>query len=380
MPSLPSFANEHIEITKQSNRLRVLKDSERQAGVEVVRDGKRLISFSCNDYFGLSQHPEVINAAQEATARYGTSAAASRLVTGNHPLYQQFESHLARHKQQEAALVVGSGYLANIGVIPALVDSKDLIIADKLIHACMVDGAQLSGASLHRFSHNNLERCEALLQKHRHQHRHCLMLTETVFSMDGDRAPMAELLQLAERYDAWLLADDAHGLGIVPPVVHENYIQIGTLSKGLGSYGGYVTGSQAVIDYLVTSARSVIFSTGLPPAVVAAADAALALLTPERVNAALDNARMFTSLAKLPEAQSTIVPWIIGEEKAALAAAQQLEEAGFLVSAIRPPTVPPGTARLRFTFSALHTQEDVERVVEQIQCCHLPIKLACDKA
>ncbi len=363
MPSLTSFAREHIVIAEEANRLRVLKTTERQEGIAVVRGSKQLISFSCNDYFGLSQHPDVIKAAQDATARYGAGAAASRLVTGNHPLYEEFESHLARHKQQEAALVVGSGYLANIGVIPALVGEGDLIIADKLIHACMIDGARLSGATLHRFAHNNLERCEALLQKHRHQHKHCLIMTETVFSMDGDRAPIAELLQLAECYDAWLLADDAHGLGVVPTLTHENYVQIGTLSKGLGSYGGYVTGSQVLKDYLVTTARSVIFSTGLPPAAIAAADTALGLLTPERVETALSNARYFASLAQLPEAQSTIVPWVMGEESAALAASQALEDAGFLVSAIRPPTVPPGTARLRFTFSSLHTREQVERVV-----------------
>ncbi|MFZ4125683.1 MAG: aminotransferase class I/II-fold pyridoxal phosphate-dependent enzyme [Rickettsiales bacterium] len=348
---LKDFAERHQQ--------RVLRDSTRTDGIYVERAGKKYISFSCNDYLGLSQHPKVIEAAIEATKAYGVGAGASRLITGNHPLYAQLEKTIAHKKKTEAALVLGSGYLTNLGVIPALVGKGDLIIADKLVHACIIDGAQLSGATLKRFKHNDMEDLARLLAS-RSDYENCLIVTDHVFSMDGDIAPLKAMRALADKHDAWLMADDAHGLGIITPEA-EPHIWMGTLSKAAGSYGGYIAASQKVIDYLITSARSFIFSTGLPPATLAAANEALKLMTPELATKALANAKRFN-----PNAQTTIVPVILGDEIAALEKSKQLEAAGLLVQAIRPPTVPAGTARLRVAFSALHSEAMVDDLLKAL--------------
>jgi 8-amino-7-oxononanoate synthase len=331
-----------------------------------------LLSFSCNDYLNLSRHPAIIKAAVEAAQRYGVGAGASRLVTGNHPLYDELESRLARLKGTEAACVFGSGYLANIGIIPALAGAGDLILVDELSHACIHAGAKLSGASVQRYRHGDVGHAEALLAEHRGGHAHALIATDGVFSMDGDLAPLEELSALAKRHDAWLLADDAHGLGVVGHGRGSSYanggadvpLQMGTLSKAVGAYGGYLCASQAVIDLMHTRARPFIYSTGLPPPVVAAAIAALDLIEGDRAltEEPLRKARLFSRALNLPEAQSAIVPVIVGEAEAALAASEMLEAEGFLVVAIRPPTVPVGTARLRFAFTAQHPEADIERL------------------
>jgi 8-amino-7-oxononanoate synthase len=332
----------------------------------VRRDGRDLISFSGNDYLGLSQHPAVLAAAREALERNGAGAGASRLVTGDHPLYGELEALLAEMKGTEAACVFGSGYLANIGIIPALADAGDLILADRLAHACMLDGARLSGASLMRFAHNSLEHCEALLKAHRADYANCLILTETVFSMDGDRAPVSRLAQLAAQYDAWLMTDDAHGLGVIHDTLPDAKatLQMGTLSKAAGSYGGYVCASRAVIDLLKTSARSLMFSTALPPPVLAASIVALKIIRDDAqlTRRPLEKARLFTRLLARDPAPSAIIPVILGEVERALEASAMLEEHGYLAACIRPPTVPPGTARLRFAFSAQHEDTHIEEV------------------
>lgn len=332
-----------------------------------MRAEKSLISFSSNDYLGLSQHPEVIKAAVETTHQYGTGAGASRLVTGNHPLYAELEATLAHWKKSEACLVFGSGYLANLGVIPALVGKGDGIFADRLVHASLLDGARLSGADILRCTHNNMEHLESLLKTHRTTYRHCLILVESVYSMDGDCAPLDLLSSLAKHYDAWLMVDDAHGLGMFAhdqDIYAKVDIYMGTLSKALGGYGGYICGSQTLINYLLTTARSFIYTTGLPPSVIASALAALRMIEsePEIAKKPLQKAKLFTDLLNLPEAQSCIVPLILHEEERVLAASDTLEKERFLVTAIRPPTVPPGTARLRFAFSALHKEEDIRRL------------------
>ncbi len=321
-----------------------------------------LVSFASNDYLGLCHHPQVIAAAQEALVE-GAGAGASRLVSGNHAYYAPLEAALATHKGKEAALVFGSGYLANLGTITALMGKGDLILADKLAHACILDGAQLSGATLKRFRHNDLAHAEALLSEHRAQYRHCLIVTEHIFSMDGDRAPLVELKTLSAQHASWLMVDDAHGLLDAPPIAAD--IWMGTLSKSLGAYGGYVAAAQPVIDLLTTSARPFIFSTGLPPSVCAAAHAALriAVCEPERRERALAHAQRVRYALGLPVAHSTIVPLILGSSEAALAAAAALRDAGLEVVAIRPPTVPPNTARLRLTLTAGHTDTDIDRLL-----------------
>jgi len=358
MPALASAAREKLQDLTDTCRKRVLMESHRGGDAIVMRGGRRLVSFSCNDYLGLSQHAAVKAAAMAAVEKYGAGAGASRLVTGNHPLYAELETNLAAWKGTQAALVFGSGYLANIGVIPAFTGKGDLLLADKLVHACLIDGAQLSGAKLIRFRHNDVGDCQRLLAAQRPQHRHCLIVTDEVYSMDGDQAPLAELSALAKAHDAWLMADGAHSFAAAHAPVD---VYTGTLSKALGSYGGYVAASRDVIDYLATGARSFMFSTGLPPAAIAAASAALAIVRSDAglVARPLAKARLFTGALGLPPAQSAIVPLVIGEEKRAVKAAQALEQEGYLVTAIRPPTVPLGASRLRFAFCAQHGEEDI---------------------
>ena len=371
MRSLDEFANGKLAALERA-RLRRTPVVTVRDGIYAERGGRRLLSFSCNDYLNLSRHPAIIKAAVDAAQRYGVGAGASRLVTGNHPLYDELESRLARLKGTEAACVFGSGYLANIGIIPALAGSGDLILVDELSHACIHAGAKLCGATVQRYRHGDVAHAEALLAEHRGRHAHALIATDGVFSMDGDLAPLEHLSALAKRHDAWLLVDDAHGLGVVGHGRGSAFanggaevpLQMGTLSKAVGAYGGYLCASQAVIDLMRTRARPFIYSTGLPPPVVAAAIAALDLIERDRslTDAPLRKARLFTRALNLPEAQSAIVPVIVGEAEAALAASEMLEAEGFLVVAIRPPTVPQGTARLRFAFTALHPESEIERL------------------
>jgi 8-amino-7-oxononanoate synthase len=377
MRSLDVFAWDKLAALEQQRLRRAPVVTERQ-GIYAERNGRRLLSFSCNDYLNLTHHPALIAAAVEATKHYGVGAGSSRLVTGNHPLYDELESRLARLKATETACVFGSGYLANTGIIPSLAGPDDLILVDELSHACINAGAKLSGANVHRYRHCDVEHAEALMAAHRANHPRALIVTDGVFSMDGDLAPLRELSRLAERFDAWLLADDAHGLGVVGGGRGSAFangkavdvpLQMGTLSKAIGGYGGYLCASQAVIDLMRTRARTFIYSTGLPPAVVAAAIAAIDVIEGDPAYAAepLRKARNFARATNLPEPQSAIVPVIVGETDAVLAASQLLEEEGFLVVAIRPPTVPQGTARLRFAFTAQHPDGDVERLAELVR-------------
>jgi 8-amino-7-oxononanoate synthase len=336
------------------------------------------MSFSCNDYLNLSHHPELKAAAASAIALYGVGAGASRLVTGSHPLFSELEMRLARLKGTEAACVFGSGYLANTGIIPALVGPADLILVDALAHACIMAGAKLSGATVMVFRHNDVDHVHSLLQANRARHCRCMIATDGVFSMDGDLAPLAALAELAEIYDAWLLSDDAHGIGVVGGGRGSGFaqgapvrvpLQMGTLSKALGSYGGYLCGSRAVIALMKTRARTLIYSTGLPPASVAAAIAALDIVEGDPVFAGLPlaKARRFTRRMQLPDATSPIVPVVIGGSREALDASGRLRDQGFLVVAIRPPTVPEGTARLRIAFTANHPDDEIDRLADAIR-------------
>ena len=380
MRSLDEFAAAKLSVLDQA-KLRRSPAVTARAGIWVERDGRRLLSFSCNDYLNLGQHPKIMAAAVEAIERYGVGAGASRLVTGNHPLYVTLEDRLARLKSADAACVFGSGYLANTGIIPALVGPDDLIVVDELSHACIHAGAKLSGAEIHRYRHADAAHAEALLAEHRSRKKRALIATDGVFSMDGDLAPLRELSAIANRFDAWLLSDDAHGLGVIGGGRGSTFanaggraaidvpLQMGTLSKAVGAYGGYLCASRPVIDLMRTRARTFIYSTGLPPAVVAAAIAALDIIENEQayVEEPLRKARLFTRALNLPEAQSAIVPVIVGETEAALSASELLRDEGFLVVAIRPPTVPVGTARLRFAFTAQHPEAEIERLAEIVR-------------
>jgi 8-amino-7-oxononanoate synthase len=367
MHSLDKFAAAKLSAIEERSLRRSLTVTERTTGVDVLRAGRRLVSFSCNDYLGLAQHPSVKAAAVEAVHQYGAGAAASRLVTGDHPLLGRLEVELARCKGKPAAIVFGSGYLANLGIPGALVGEGDLILIDELAHASMRAGARLSEARVLTFRHNDTSHLAHLLSEMRGGAGNVLIMTERIFSMDGDRAPICEMARLSAEADAWLMADDAHGFGVVE---HDGEVplDIGTLSKSLGSYGGYLCGSAPVVTLLQNRARSFVYSTGLPPASAAAALAALEVIEaePERRARPLMLARRFAKAMRLPQPQSAIVPMIVGTAERALALSAALERAGFLIVAIRPPTVPAGTSRLRFTFSAAHTETQVDALADAL--------------
>ena len=369
MPSLDEFARQKLGALERSHLRRTLIPTERLGALYVERQGRKLLSFSCNDYLGLTQHPALKAAAIAAIERHGVGAGASRLVTGDHPLYVELEQRLSRLKHSEAAAVFGSGYLANAGIAQALVGRGDVVLLDELSHSSLWTGARLSRAEVLPFRHNDVGHAAALLHQHRGAHRHALIITEGVFSMDGDRAPVAELSALATQFDAWLMVDDAHDLDFAAAASADVPLRIGTLSKALGGYGGYLCASQPVIDLVRNRARTLIYSTGLPPAVAGAAIAALDLIErePDRLTQPLQKARDFTRATGLPEAQSAIVPVVIGAADAALAASRLLEAEGYLAVAIRPPTVPEGTARLRLSFSAAHPDAEIARLAELVR-------------
>jgi 8-amino-7-oxononanoate synthase len=370
-PSLDELARARLAALERRSLRRRLATTERHTATQCVRAGAGTVSFSCNDYLGLSYHPEVVAASVEATRRYGAGAGSARLVNGNHPLYAEVESKLAALKGSEDAVVFGSGYLTNVGTIPALVGRGDLILMDEFCHSCLLSGASLSGARVVQFRHNDTAHVAELLAAERAAHERCLLLTDGVFSMEGDLAPLPALAELCAEHDAWLMSDDAHGLGVVgdgrgssfataPPAAVP--LQMGTLSKAVGGYGGYLCASRPVVDLVRNRARSFVYSTALPPGVVAAASRALDIIATDltRVRRPLALARRLTAALSLPAAESPIVSVVVGSATRALEAADSLLAAGFLVAAIRPPTVPAGTSRLRVTFSAEHTEHEVD--------------------
>ena len=378
MRSLDEFAAAKLAAMEARNLRRQLGVTARTSAIAVERNGRRLISFCCNDYLNLTHHPRVVAAAKDAIDRYGAGAGASRLITGNHPLLAALEARIARLKSAEDAAVFGSGYLANLGAIPTLVGPDDLILIDALSHACLFAGAKLSGATTLHYRHNDVAHLSALLGAHRAAHARALILTEGVFSMDGDLAPLPELASVAAAHDAWLMTDDAHGVGVVGEGRGSSFafaapvpvpLQMGTLSKAAGSYGGYLATSRPVLELMRNRARTFVYSTGLPPASAAAALAAIDIIEtePQLCARPVQNAALFCRELGLPAPASAIVPLILGDERRALAASRALEEDGFLVVAIRPPTVPEGTARLRFTFTAGHAETDIRRLAEAVR-------------
>lgn len=375
--TLTAFAQGKLDQLSAASLLRTIKPTHRMEGVVVERDGRRFISFSCNDYLGLSHHPEVKAAAIRAIETYGAGAGASRLVTGDHPLFAELEARLAALKGTEAACIFGSGYLANVGLIPTFAGPKDLVIVDELAHACIWTGAKLSGAKVVSFRHNDVADLEAQLTEHRAGAGKALVATDGVFSMDGDIAPLDAISRVCRTHDAWLLVDDAHGLGVVGdgsgtaklfPEARVD-LQMGTLSKAIGGYGAYVCATRPVIDFIKTRTRTVVYTTGLPPANAAAAIAALDVIArePERVAAPIARARRLTTALNLAPAESAVVPIVLGEAEVALAAARDLEAKGLLAVAIRPPTVPAGTARLRLAFSSEHTEAHVDQLIQAVR-------------
>jgi len=378
MKSLDTFAQKKLTTLKDKGLKREILNTERTRDGRVIRNGQKLMSFCCNDYLNLSHHPQMRRAARNAIDKYGTGAGASRLITGNHPLIGQLEQRLAALKGSEDACIFGTGYMANIGIIPALMSQQDIIFIDALSHACLRAGSDMSGAHILYFRHNDMAHLEELIDQHRSNYQKALILTDGVFSMDGDLAPLDSLSHLAKKYDCWLMSDDAHGLGVIGGGKGSRYIfdplpdiplQMGTLSKAIGSFGGYLCASKPVIDLMKTRARSLIYTTALPPANAAAALAALDIIDsdPGYCRRPMENALYFTTALGLPDPQSPIVPIIIGETAQTMKFAAALEEDGFLVTGIRPPTVAEGMSRLRFTFSARHRQKDIRALIASIK-------------
>ena len=384
------FAREKLAPLRDRHLLRTLVPTERRPLARSRQRSEELISFACNDYLGLSHHPSVIEASRQATSTYGTGAGASRLISGNNPLYTGLEAALAKLKGTEDAVVFGSGYLANVGVVPALAARKDLILMDELCHACLHAGATLARCRTFRYRHLDLAELSELLRKHRTAHRHCLVLTDGVFSMDGDRAPVEELLGICEAHDAWLMTDDAHGLGVIENGRGSGFVdgravrvplQMGTLSKAVGTYGGYLCTNADVADLMRNRARSLHYTTGLPPGTLAAATAALELIATDRdlVRQPLERARRFTDRLGLAPPESPIVPLVLGGARRTMRAAAALRDRGFLVGAIRPPTVPEGASRLRLTFSAVHVPDDVDRLAAAVEETVSDLEIAADR-
>jgi len=381
---------QRLEGIREQGLLRELRRVDSAQTPRITVGGKTLLNFSSNDYLGLANHPALREAAIKAVEKFGAGSGAARLVCGSLAPHHELEEALAAFKQTEAALSFSSGYATAVGTISALMSKDDVVVLDKLVHASIVDGARLSGAKLRIFSHNNLDELADIL-KWADQRApvagarpsRTLIITESVFSMDGDRAPLKEIVALKEKHGAWLMVDEAHATGFFGEnrrglaeelgVSDGVEIQMGTLGKAFGSGGGYICGSRALCDYLVNRARSFIFSTAPVPAAAAAARAGVELVHSSEGRKRAEHLWSLVGELKsaltmrgwtVPEAGSAIVPLIIGEEGAAMAAAAAMRDAGVFVPAVRFPTVARGQARLRVTVTAAHTPADVAELVK----------------
>jgi 8-amino-7-oxononanoate synthase len=377
-PSLEAALAEESTALHASGLWRRLREITSGQGPVVELAGRETLLFCSNNYLGLADHPEVVAAAVAATERYGASAGSSRLISGHMASHRALEETLAEWKGCEAALAFPSGYQANVGCLTALVGRGDVVLSDELNHASLIDGARLSRADVRIFRHNDVDHLAAQLRDAAGARR-ALVVTESVFSMDGDTAPLVEIAETTRRHRAWLMVDEAHGVGVFGKsgagLVEELGlgsavdVQIGTLGKALASSGAYAAGSRALVDWLVNRARSFVFTTGLTPASAEAARAAIEICRREPWRAAdlrrrvrVLGERLRRSGWSVPRIESQILPVVVGEAERALSLAARLLERGLYVAAIRPPTVPPGTSRLRLSVMATHTEEQLERV------------------
>jgi 8-amino-7-oxononanoate synthase len=378
MSNLDDQLGGELDRTRADGLYRTLRTVASAQGPHIRIEGREFLNFSSNDYLGLANDPVLKQAATDAIRDYGVGSGSSRLVCGNLQPYEELERKLAAFKAKEAAIVFGSGYTANVGTITALVGEGDVAVLDKLDHASIIDGARQSGATIRVYPHKNLKKLEDIL-KQSGSFRRKLIVTETVFSMDGDLAPLAEIAMLKEKHGAWLMIDEAHATGLYAPnrrglaeaagVEDRIDVTLGTLSKALGCAGGFVVGSQTLIDFLRNRARSLIYSTALPPSVCAAAAAAVDFVMSEEGQRRRD--QLWRNVSELKnglsglgiqnESRSPIIPIIIGDEDAAVETSRRLYDRGIFVPAIRFPTVPKGKARLRVTVTAAHTKEDIEK-------------------
>lgn len=370
-----------LEQAQRDGLLRHRRLLDGAQGTHIDIDGRQLLSFCSNDYLGLANHPQLIAAMQQAAAQAGVGSGASHLITGHQRYHDQLERALAAFSGLPAALLFSTGYMANLGVVTALLGRNDAIFADRLNHASLNDAAVLCRAEFKRYAHNDMAALESLLKGSTAPRK--LVAVDAVFSMDGDLAPVPELLALCERYDAWLLLDDAHGFGVLGEhgrgilehyqIASPRIIYMATLGKAGGVFGAFVAGEATLVEYLLQKARSYIYTTALPPALAASVLAALDIIAQDATRRrhlqqliALLKAKLQLQHWRLAESITAIQPLIVGSNQDALALSENLLATGILVPAIRPPTVPHGSARLRISLSAAHSEADVLRLVQAL--------------
>jgi glycine C-acetyltransferase/8-amino-7-oxononanoate synthase len=379
---MSDFFQEQLQALRARSLDRHLREIASAQGAEIEISDRRLVNFSSNDYLGLANDPRLREAAIAAIGEFGVGAGASRLISGTQSAHLRLERALAKWKGTEAALCFSSGYAAALGTIPALATKNDVVLLDKLCHASLIDGARLSGAILRVFPHNHLGKLESHLEWARREcpGKRVLIVTESVFSMDGDRAPLRELVELKERFDALLMLDEAHAIGVIGAngrglAAAENLsdgvdVQMGTLSKALGVSGGYICGSRDLVEWLINRARSFIYSTAPPSAIAAAALASVDFLSSpegeERRRLLWERINLMSELLSV-SCSGAIFPWIVGDEQAALDLASALQSEGFFVPAIRYPTVAKGAARLRITVTAAHEEAQIRALCKAIK-------------
>jgi 8-amino-7-oxononanoate synthase len=359
------WAEEELDGIRRLGRWRAPRTFD-AAGPAGILDGRPVVSFASNDYLGLTMHPAVIAAAHDALDRWGAGSGAARLIVGSRPPHEALEEELSAWKRTEAAVVFPTGFAANLGVLSTFATQETLVLSDELNHASIIDGCRLARAELAVFPHRDVDHVVKALRDHDGP---AIVVTDTVFSMDGDVAPVEQLASVAREHDALFVLDEAHAvLGPDPDLDGVAAIRVGTLSKTLGSLGGFAATSRAFADLLVNRARSYIFTTASPPSAMAAASAALAVLQSPEGDGARERLRLNIDRVR-PGHPSPIIPILLGEEAIAVAAADALLERGLLVPAIRPPTVAPGTCRLRLALSAAHTDAQLDALVEGLDAC-----------
>ena len=348
-------------------------------------DGKSLVNFCSNDYLGLAGHPDIAAALKAGVDQYGTGSGASHLISGHSTAHQHLEEQLAAFTGRPRALLFSTGYMANLGVINALVNRHDLVLEDQLNHASLLDGGHLSRADYKRYKHNNMQQLDYLLEQSTASRK--LIVTDGVFSMDGDLAPLPEMSAVAAQHSGWLMVDDAHGVGVLGATgagiveqqgltVEQVPILMGTLGKSFGTFGAFVAGSEALIETLIQFARTYIYTTALPPAIAAASSASLQLVRREHsrrehlqqlIQRFRDGAQQLG--LQLMDSQTPIQPLLINNDQLVMEVNQQLRSRGFMVGAIRPPTVPAGSGRLRITLSASHSNQQIDQLLDALQVC-----------
>lgn len=372
------YISDDLNNIKKSGLYRELKVVENAQDTHVEIEGRTLLSFCSNNYLGLANHPFVVKAVKNAVEKYGWGAGASRLVSGNMTLHETLEKEISMFKKKEAAIVFPTGYMANLGAISTLVSSGDIVICDKLNHASIIDGCRLSGADFRVYAHCNMEKLENILKKSA-KYKRKLIVTDSVFSMDGDLAPLPDIVRIAAKHNAMVMVDEAHGTGIfgkrgMGVVEHFNLnndvdIVMGTLSKAIGSLGGYVTGNMDLISYLRNKARSFMYTTALPPAICAASIAGIKLIQEDSSirdslwqNVHYVKNKLRSLNINTISSESQIIPILIGDAQKAVAISKSLYERGILIPAIRPPTVPANSSRLRMTIMSSHTHRNLEKL------------------